>query len=371
MTPAEDPVSRLTEFIQQKIAEDHFPGAVFLVFRQGEGVVKSAHGLAVVRPQPIPMKLDTIFDLSSLTKPLITALLTVLMAQEGTINMEDEVGRFLPQFSDPRKRELTLIDLLTHRAGFPDWLPLYLFGSSMVDYLRHLNQIPLLYQPRRRVVYSCIGYIILGEILSRVAGMGLDELALQMIIRPLKLTRTMFHPPFSLKQVIAATEESNRYERERVREQGIDYKGYREGVIWGEVHDQNAYSLGGVSGNAGLFSSADDLLRLAAQLLPEGEFLFPLYRELFFRNFTPGLEEDRSIGWQLASTPGSSAGHHLHPSSIGHTGFTGTSIWIAPHTRAVYILLTNRIHPYYRGENLNQLRRDFHRLASRLFSLES
>jgi len=368
MTSAEDPISQLTKFVQQRIVEDHFPGAVFIVYRKGQGVVKSAQGLAVVRPKSVPMKSDTIFDLSSLTKPLTTALLAVLMAKQKTIRLEDEVGSFLPELSDSPKRELTLIDLLTHRAGFPDWLPLYLFGNTMVDYLHYLNQIPLLYPPRKRVVYSCIGYIILGEILSRVAGVGLDELALQLIIRPLKLTRTMFRPPSSLKEEIAATEDSNRYERERVREYGIDYKGWREVVVWGEVHDQNAFSLGGIGGNAGLFSSADDLLRLATQLLPEGEFLPSPYRELFYRNFTPGLEEDRAIGWQLACTPGCSAGDHLHPTSIGHTGFTGTSLWIDPQTRTIYILLTNRIHPHYRGENMNQLRRDFHRLASQLFT---
>ena len=367
MTQAENPISRLTQFIQQKIQDDQFPGAVFLIYRQGKGTFKSAQGLAVVRPQPVPMKLGTMFDLSSLTKPLVTALLAVLMTQQGTIRLEDKVSRFLPEFSDSVKREFTLIDLLTHRAGFLDWLPLYLFGSNMADYLSYLNQTPLLYPPRKRVVYSCLGYIILGEILSRVAGMRLDELALQMIIRPLELTRTMFCPPSSLKLEIAATEESNRYERDRVKEYGIDYKEWREGVIWGEVHDQNAYSLGGVSGHAGLFSSADDLLRLASAFLPKSEFLLPLYKELFFRNFTPALEEHRTIGWQLASTPGSSAGHHLHPSSIGHTGFTGTSLWVDPHARAIYLLLTNRLHPCYRGENMNQLREDFHRLASKLF----
>ena len=366
MTTAENPLSRLTRFVQQKIEEDQFPGAVFIVYRKGKGVFKSAQGLAVVKPQPIPMKLDTIFDLSSLTKPLATALLAILMAQKGTIKLTDTVGRFLPEFSDPLKRELTLTDLLTHRAGFPDWLPLYLFGSTMADYLRHLNQTSLLYPPRKRVVYSCIGYIILGEILSRVAGVGLDELTHRMITQPLKLSRTMFRPPSSLKPEIAATEEANRYERDRVKEYGIDYKGWREGVVWGEVHDQNAYSLGGVSGNAGLFSSADDLLRLASQFLPESKFLFPPLREFFFKNFTAGLDEDRTIGWQLASTTGCSAGQHLHQSSIGHTGFTGTSLWLDPHAWAIYILLTNRIHPHYRGENMNQLRRDYHRLAAQL-----
>ncbi|TKJ34189.1 hypothetical protein CEE39_02850 [bacterium (candidate division B38) B3_B38] len=367
MTTAEDPLSRLTRFVQQKIEEDHCPGAVFLVHRQGKGVFKSAQGLAVVKPQPIPMRLDTIFDLSSLTKPLITALLAALMAQKGTIRLEEKVGRFIPEFSDSLKRELTLTDLLTHRAGFQDWLPLYLFGGTMADYLRHLNQTPLLYPPRKMVVYSCIGYIILGEILSRVAGVSLDELALRMIIQPLKLSRTMFRPPSSLKPEIAATEEANRYERERVKEYGIDYKGWRQGVVWGEVHDQNAFSLGGVSGNAGLFSSADDLLRLATQFLPQSEFFSPPFRELFFKNFTAGLDEDRTIGWQLASTTGCSAGHHLHPSSIGHTGFTGTSLWLDHHAQAIYILLTNRIHPHYRGENMNQLRQDYHRLAAQLF----
>ena len=145
---------------------------------------------------------------------------------------------------------------------------------------------------------------------------------------------------------------------------GGDFRGFARGMIWGECHDLNAWGLGGVSGNAGLFSTAADLHRLALEFLGQGTGLFPSScREMFLRDLTPSLNENRSVGWQLAATPGASAGPYLSPKAIGHTGFTGTSLWLDPEEGWVLILLTNRVHPRYRPEDMNAVRREFHRHA--------
>lgn len=312
------------------------------------------------------MERDTIFDLASLTKPLITALLVGFLYHYGEIKLEDTITRYLPEFKSKEKSAITITQLLIHSSGLPDWRPLYFFGNNINDYLKYLDSIKLEYQPGTRVIYSCLGYIILGEIIKRITGKPLDKLAHDWITKPLNLKNTMFNPPQSLKKRIAATEEGNQCERNKAASFGQDYTGWRQGVVWGEVLDQNCYSLGGVSGNAGLFSTAKDIFTLAKEFLGMGILIPQKIHELFFKNFTPSLEEHRSIGWQLASTPASSAGPALHPSSIGHDGFTGTSLWIDPFHKFIFILLTNRHHPTYQEREFKSIRRQFHNLAMKL-----
>jgi CubicO group peptidase (beta-lactamase class C family) len=229
------------------------------------------------------------------------------------------------------------------------------------------------YKPGTRVVYSDLGFIVLGFLLERLIGRGLDELARTEIIQPLKLQHTFFNPELALQTGIAACETGNAYERETTQASGAEhYVQWREHVIWGEVHDGNSYFLGGAAGHAGLFSTATETLRLAMQFLPQQSELLSTDTccELFTRNMTEGLEEARSISWQLAQSPGSAAGPSLPPDSFGHSGFTGTSCWIDPHHERVFILLTNRTHarslPFV---NINSVRREFHSLATAALTL--
>jgi serine-type D-Ala-D-Ala carboxypeptidase len=224
------------------------------------------------------------------------------------------------------------------------------------------------YEPGTKVVYSDLGFITLGLLLERLSGTTLAELARREIFEPLKLERTFFNPSEAVRTEVAACEsEGNAYEREVCEsEHGLKGRGgFRERIIWGEVHDGNAHFLGGAAGHAGLFSTADETLLLARQFLAESaELLRPETCRLFRTNMTEGLNEARSFAWQLAATPDSTAGPSLPPEAFGHLGFTGTSCWIDPVNERVFILLTNRTHarplPFV---NINSTRRRFHALA--------
>jgi serine-type D-Ala-D-Ala carboxypeptidase len=230
----------------------------------------------------------------------------------------------------------------------------------------------LQYKPGSRVVYSDLGFIALGFLLERLTGKALGDLAQAEIVAPLKLQHTFFNPEMSMQTGIAACETGNAYERDTARTLGAaEYSAWREHVIWGEVHDGNAYFLGGAAGHAGLFSTATETHRLANQFLAgQSELINDETCQLFSMNMTEGLNEARSVSWQLAATPESAAGPCLSPDSFGHSGFTGTSCWIDPHHKRVFILLTNRTHarslPFI---NINSIRREFHSLAAAALTL--
>jgi CubicO group peptidase (beta-lactamase class C family) len=203
-------------------------------------------------------------------------------------------------------------------------------------------------------------------LLERLTGTPLVQLAQEEIFRPLKLEHTFFNPEQAMQTGIAACETGNAYERQTCgNDYPDDYKNWRDSLIWGEVHDGNAYFLGGAAGHAGLFSTAPETCRMANQFLAQQTSLLKAETcELFRTNFTEGLNEARSTGWQLAATKDSTAGPDLPWDSFGHTGFTGTSCWNDPHGERVFILLTNRTHaralPFV---NINSVRRRFHSLA--------
>jgi serine-type D-Ala-D-Ala carboxypeptidase len=356
---SESPAAR---FLRERIQAGIFPGARYLAAR-GDSVLEEGWvGKSVLRPEVHPVDSLTIFDLASLTKPLVTGALAALMACRGELDLQAPLETHLEETSGRWLGRASLLDLLAHRSGLPAWLPLYLKASGREGYLAATMALPPDYRPGTRVVYSCLGYILLAAVLERLGGSTLDVLADRAVFSPLGLQDTGFRPPRELRPRIAATEDGNEREREMAGEAGRDFGGWRRGMIWGECHDLNAWSLGGVSGNAGLFSTAPDLHKLALEFLGQGSGLFgEECRSLFQKDLTPSLNENRSVGWQLAATPGSSAGPFLAKESMGHTGFTGTSLWIDPRAGWILILLTNRIHPKYRPDDMNAVRREFHR----------
>lgn len=353
-------------FLQNCLKKKLFSGSVYLIGERDRILACGALGYSVVNPEKVRMKKESIFDLASLTKPLCAAFLSILLLREKTFSLNDKVHKFIPEFKKSDKRNIQLIHLLTHTSGLPSWLPLYFYGNDINTHIRYLSQLKLRFHPGKRVLYGCPAYILMSEIIRRVAGERIDKLYKSLVTSPLKLKDTGFNPQRSIKRRIVASEKGNLFEKNLAK--GIEgkYAGWRTEIIWGSVHDQNAYTLGGVSGNAGLFSTAEDLFVLSKEFLGEGEgLLSDSERKILFKNGTKGLNEDRSIGWQIASTRGSSAGSFLSPLSIGHTGFTGVSLWLDPKGTRSYILLTNRTHPGYRKFNMNVIRRTFHRIASR------
>ena len=316
--------------------------------------------------EKIPATLDTIYDLASLTKPLITGLLCARRIESGQLTLDSSVAHYLPEFDRADKHTITVGQLLTHSSGVPAWRPLYILtGGNPDSTVAAIANERLEYSPGTRVVYSDLGFITLGLLLERLTGTRLAELARREIIDPLKLKQTWFNPEKALQTGIAACELGNAFERETCREMGMEYHAWRDHLIWGEVHDGNASFLGGAAGHAGLFSTAAETLRLANQFIEgQTELLKPETCKLFHTNMTAGLEEDRSVAWKLASSRESSAGPDLSPDSYGHAGFTGTSCWIDGTRQRVFILLTNRTHaralPF---ANINEVRRQFHSLA--------
>jgi CubicO group peptidase (beta-lactamase class C family) len=363
------PNPKISSYLTERIAAGDFPSAVYLVAERGTICFLDAVGDAVRTPERISATVDTIYDLASLTKPLVTGLLCAQAIERGQLRLQDPVARFLPAFAGTDKAGMNIGQLLTHTSGLTPWLPLYVLADG--DPARVMPAIiasPLEYEPNMEVRYSDLGYITLGFVLEQIVGTSLGELAHREIFAPLGLKVTGFVPEPGLRASIAASETGNGFEREKAAGLGLGttYYGWREDVIWGQVHDGNAYFMGGVAGHAGLFASATETLTLAQQFIARTtRLLRPMTCEFFAFNLTPGGNEARSIGWQLAETRDSAAGPWLPPVAFGHLGFTGTSCWIDGDRERVYILLTNRTHDHPLPFVLiNQVRRTFHTMAA-------
>jgi CubicO group peptidase (beta-lactamase class C family) len=357
----------ISRFLSERIEAGDFPSAVYLIAEGGRAVFSDALGNSVVEPQRIPATLDTVYDLASLTKPLITGLLCARRIETEELTLDRAVSHYLPEFDRPDKKAITVGRLLTHTSGLPAWRPLYILAEGKRDrVISAIANQDLEYAPGTRVIYSDLGFIALGLLLERSAGKSLAELAQTEVFQPLGLKHTFFNPEAAMQTGIAACETGNAYEREMSPQLKDDaFKNWRRELIWGEVHDGNAHFLGGAAGHAGLFSNAADTLVLAKQFQATlTTLLRPETCELFRTNITPRLEEARSVGWQLAATKDSAAGTVLPPDSFGHSGFTGTSCWNGPTEERTLILLTNRTHaralPF---ANINRVRRQFHSLA--------
>ncbi|MFQ6083283.1 MAG: serine hydrolase domain-containing protein [Candidatus Aminicenantia bacterium] len=360
----------LVRFLSSQIEKGTFPGVSFLIAQGEEILIHEALGYSVVQPIRIKATPQTIYDLASLTKPLVTASLSVLLFQEKAIKPADQLKKFYSGL-DSDKKSIELIDLLTHQSGFPDWYPLYLEGQNKEELIDFLLEIPLQYKPKTKVVYSCLDYILMGDILEKITNQDLEELSQKYLFQPLGLKNTFFNPSYQLKLKIAATEKGNKYEQEKCGQRKKEYNGWRRDIIWGEVHDQNCFALGGAAGNSGLFSNTEEIYCFLVQFIKEKSILFkPDTLDFFYQNYTSHSSEHRSVGWQIASSEQCSAGQHFSPFSIGHTGFTGTSLWIDPSKEAMFIFLTNRLHPEYKEINFNIIRQKFHNLAWQQFISE-
>ncbi len=382
----------ISKFLQSRIDAQDFPSAVYLVAEKGEIVCQDALGFAVVEPEKIEAKLDTIYDLASLTKPLVTGLLCAKLIEDKNLDLEQMVEAYLPElikfgvssekdsleidYVDYDCLDVSILDLLIHYSAYQAWKPFYLLLDKQNKDKRKevlnliANKISAQFEPP--VVYSDLNFIMLGGLLEKIYGKRLDKIAKEEIFAPLNLHNTFFNPLKELQKQIAASEKGNEYEKNVCREMGFEIPNpqsqIRNRIIWGEVHDGNCYFMNGVSGHAGLFSTAEETFKIAQQFLAnQTTLLKPETCKLFRTNFTKGLNEARSIAFQLAETKDSTAGESLAKDSFGHLGFTGTSLWIEPETERTFILLTNRTHarrlPF---ANINAVRRKFHELAAEM-----
>ena len=387
---------QISTFLQERIDAGDFPSAVYLVAEKGEIVYQDALGYAVVEPERIEAKIDTLYDLASLTKPLVTGLLSAQFIDNGAVRLETSMRELLSEYRNVQIGGLTIKQLAAHTSGLPAWLPLYLLVETPGD-VTTIFADQTSFEAGKKVEYSDLNFIALAAAVVRQSATANDSIESEFykrVIERLGLCNTAFSPLtggfiFDPDR-LAASEKGNEYEKQTCLEQGylqppataggsdkkppeggtpneirIPHSAFRNQVIWGEVHDGNAYFMGGVAGHAGLFSTAEEVFKIAQQFLPNyTKLLKPDTCELFRTNFTKGMNEDRSFAFQLASTKDSTAGAKMSPESFGHNGFTGTSLWIDPVKERIFILLTNRTHnhplPFV---NINSVRRKFHDLA--------
>ncbi|MBI3652258.1 MAG: serine hydrolase [Acidobacteria bacterium] len=372
-------MSSILAHLQNEIERGTFPSAQFVIAEGGHIVAEQALGNAVLEPKKIAATEHTIYDLASLTKPLLTTLLVLRFAERGQLDLHAPASAYLVELSHSEKADLTVLQLLTHTSRLPAWRPLYLEvfrRADVVAAIAHAPRDPVNDTKLAPVaLYSDLNFILLGFILERLSGARLDQLAQQEVITPLALQRTRFNPPVEWQSEMAATERGQRHERHTVTamkfvcplrpatQPSAPQPLRRKAIIWGEVHDGNAYFMDGVAGHAGLFSTAREVFILASQFLKGSQLLKEESLHWFTRNFTAGQREARSVGWLLAATEDCSAGSALPPEAFGHNGFTGTSVWVDAAAQRVLVLLTNRVHPQVRDLGIKQARQQFHALA--------
>ena len=333
--------------IRTAIADSAFPAAQVAVVHRGALVYNRAFGTFTYDPASRDIDLTTMFDLASLSKVIGTTNAVMKLFDEGRIGLDDSVSKYLPAFAEGEKAGITIRHLLTHRAGFPPFRQFWTFCATPAAMIDSAFATPLVSKPGDSTIYSDIGFITLGKVVEQASGTTLDAYLQREFIDPLGLLSTMYNPPSSLVERIAPTE--------------VD-TAWRKRLVRGEVHDENADFLGGVSGHAGLFSTSRDLAVLMSMILQNGSYggkhyLKPETIELFTRNAAPG---SRLLGWDVKSPTGSSAGSLFSPTSFGHTGFTGTSIWVDYERELCVIFLTNRVHPTRANTKLSGVRPAVH-----------
>lgn len=347
-------LTRIDGVVQEAIAAGRLPGAVVVVAHRGRTVYRKAFGLRAVRPSPEPMTVDTIFDLASLTKAVATAPSVMALVEDGAIRLRDRVSRHLPGFELHGKDAVTIEHLLTHVSGLRPDLPLEEEFEGTDEALRRIFAERLEAPPDEAFLYSDLNFVLLGEIVGRVSGRPLDVFAAERLFRPLDMRDTRFRPSADLAGRIAPTEACTPL--------GWPCGGPAAVMLRGTVHDPTARRMGGVAGHAGLFGTADDLARFGAMLLGGGRsaagraVLSPLTVARMTRPSTPAhLRDVRGLGWDIDSRYSSNRGDLFPPGSFGHTGFTGTSIWIDPVSQTVVVFLSSRVHPDGEG-NVVRLR---------------
>ncbi len=338
-----DGMAEVDRVVEAAVAARAFPGAVLAVGKDGVLAHLQPFG-RLSYDDDAPVRADTMYDLASLTKVVVTTTMAMILVDEGKLDINKPVSAFLPEFRGGAKDKVTVWHLLTHSSGIDWWAPLYKELKGKDAYVRRILAMDLVYEPGTKSVYSDLGVILLGEILERVAGQDLESFARARVLGPLGMKDTTYRPGPELRPRIAPTENDP----------------WRGHVLRGEVHDENAAALGGVAPHAGLFSTASDLARFAQMLLDGGVFEHQriVSRETVER-FTKRAgvpDSSRALGWDTPSE-NSSAGSLFGPRSFGHTGFTGTSMWMDPDRNLFVILLTNRVHPTRENNAIREVRR--------------
>ena len=344
--------ARAFTLLQVAIHRRAFPGAALAVTYRGELVALQGFGRFTYEANSPEVEADTIFDLASVTKVIATTAMAMLLYERGLLHLDTKVAHILPEFvslaptfQQRERAAVTMRMLLAHSSGLPAYIKLFETQRTRYDLVRAAVTTPLVATPGTKADYSDIGFIILGEILAKLAGQPLDDFVQQEVFERLGMSRTCFNPPTTTRQAIPPTE---------------DDRTFRHRIIQGEVNDLNAYVMGGVSGHAGLFSPAIDVARFAEYIQRGGA---PIVRpdtvQLFTRREASPADTSRALGWDTPSPP-SSSGKHFSARSFGHLGYTGTSLWVDLERQLSITLLTNRTWPDRGSQQIKVVRPMIH-----------
>ena len=339
--------------LNDAISQRAFPGSAVAITHRGQLVALKGFGYFTYDPESTPITPATVFDLASVSKVVATASISMLLYERGLLDLEVPVAAIVPEFIaaspaarlDCRRREITLHMLLAHSSGLPAYEKLFLKARTRDELLHAAFTTPLTADPGSRAEYSDIGFIILGAALERIAGESMDRFCQREVFGPLGMSRTTFNPPAEMRTNIPPT---------------VNDQTFRQRIIQGEVHDENAFLLGGVAGHAGVFSTAEDVAKFAHAMLNGGHRI--LHREtvsLFTRHERTPEGTSRALGWDTPSHP-SQSGKYFSAASFGHLGYTGTSLWIDPERQLSVTLLTNRTWPDCSSQAIKTVRPNFH-----------
>lgn len=351
---------KIDSIIQSEINENRIPGAVIQIKKGANILYKQAYGYAQKfnndhQPLPAPERMTTehLFDIASLTKVVGTTTSIMLLVDKGQINLDDPVGKYVKAFAAPEKAAITIRNLLTHTAGLYEWYPLYYRSHNKTETFKLIGQLPLAFPIGGQRKYSDLGFTILGQIIEAVSGLPLDQFEKQNIFSPLGMSETLYNPLKDKRDFkIAATSFGNPFEYRMVHDPSLGFQfkeiapgswnGWRHYVLKGEVNDGNAwYAEGGVSGAAGIFSSADDLQKLVDMLVNKGKIDSQQFiSEKTIAAFLTKDKFNNGLGWMM--DPINSFMKNAPEGTFGHTGFTGTSISVVPGKKLSIILLINR-----------------------------
>ncbi len=351
------------QLLRSAITEGVFPGCAYAfgdLTRHQHGYL----GHQTYCPESRAIGADSLWDLASVSKVVATTTASMILHDEGKLNLDMPVADLLPAFAQGNKGSITVRNLLVHDSGLIAFRPYHSKFTNPDDVWQAVCQEKLTYPTGSKSVYSDLSMIALSKLIETVSGLTLDKFVKQRVFRPLEMTSTQYSPGIdNLLAVPTEPVEPWRETLRKLRHPGKTFKPSPDGTHWiqGEVHDPTATVLGGVAGHAGLFSNLDDLVKFAHFLLRDGK---PLVQQNTFRLFTLRQEEKstRGLGWDTKSPEGSSAGTKFGAKSFGHTGFTGTCLWVDPERKFFAILLGNRVHPTANNLKIAQLRPKFHDL---------
>ncbi len=340
--------SEVNNLMEQAISDSVFPGAVLLFGIDDSFLYEKSFGHYTYNKTSQPVKTNSIFDLASVSKVVGTTSAAMILVDRGKLKLDEKVITYLPEFNNNGKDKITVRNLLLHNSGLPAFKKYYDKYSTAKEVINDIMNLKLIYEPGTKYVYSDLGMITLQKVIEKITGTTLDKFLKKELFEPLGMNLTMYNPPCNLKQNCVPTEIDNFW---RMR------------LLQGEVHDERAYLLNGVAGHAGLFSTAEDLSKFIRMLLNGGVYNGKqIINKKTIDEWTTKQtkQSDRGLGWDTRSKEKSSSGKYFSMNSFGHTGYTGTSIWVDKDKKLFVILLTNRVYPTRKNRKIIKFRPVIH-----------